>query len=129
MRLLVANGADPDLTSSNGSTPLMVAAGMGWLENETLATEPDYLKALEVCIELGASLDAENTTGSTAIHGAVPAGFNKVIQRLADAGANVNLKNKRGQTPLKVALGYGAADGTHERQDTADLLRKFGAQE
>ena len=39
MRLLAANGADPDLTSRNGSTPLMVAAGMGWMENETLATE------------------------------------------------------------------------------------------
>jgi ankyrin repeat protein len=129
MRLLVANGADPDITSGNGSTPLMVAAGMGWLENETLANEADYLKAVEVCLQLGAALDAENATGSTAIHGAVPSGFNKVIQRLAQAGANVNVKNKRGQTPLKVALGYGAAGGTHERQDTADLLRKFGAQE
>jgi uncharacterized protein len=129
MRLLAANGADPSLASKNGSTPLMVAAGMGWMENETLAMEKDYLKAMEVCLELGADLNAANSQGMTAIHGAISGGFNEIIQRLAEKGANVNLKNKRGQTPLKMALGYGAAGGTHERQETAALLRKLGAVE
>jgi len=129
MRLLAANGADPDLTSRNGSTPLMVAAGMGWMENETLATEKDYLEAVKACIDLGADLDAVNNQGMTAIHGAVGGGFNKLIQLMAESGANVNVKNKRGQTPLKLALGYGAAGGTHVREDTAALLRKLGGEE
>ena len=30
MKLLVAHGADPDIPSAGGDTPLMVASGMGW---------------------------------------------------------------------------------------------------
>jgi ankyrin repeat protein len=129
MRLLAASGADTKLPSKSGSTPLMVAAGMGWMENETLANEDDYLKAVDACLELGSDINAQNTQGNTAIHGAISGGFNRVIQRLAEKGADVNLKNKRGQTALKMALGYGAAGGTHSRDDTAALLRKLGAQD
>ena len=129
MRLLAANGANTRLASKSGTTPLMVAAGMGWMENEVLAAEPDYLKAVDACLELGSDVNAQNGQGNTAIHGTISGGFNLVIQRLAKAGADVNLKNKRGQSALKMALGYGAAGGTHSRDDTAALLRKLGAQE
>lgn len=129
MRLLAANGADTKLPSKSGTTPLMVAAGMGWMENETLANEQDYLKAVDAALELGSDINAQNGQGNTAIHGAISGGFNLVIQRLAEKGADVNLKNRRGQTALKMALGYGAAGGTHSREETAALLRKLGAQE
>jgi len=129
MRLLAANGANTKLASRSGTTPLMVAAGMGWMENETLAGEADYLKAVDACLELGSDINAQNGQGNTAIHGAISGGFNAIIQRLAEKGADVNAKNRRGQTALKMALGYGAAGGTHSREDTAALLRKLGAQD
>jgi ankyrin repeat protein len=31
LRLLVANGADPEIATTAGDTPLMVAAGIGWM--------------------------------------------------------------------------------------------------
>lgn len=129
LRLLAANGADTKLPSKSGTTPLMVSAGMGWMENETLANEQDYLKAVEACLELGSDINAQNTQGNTAIHGTISGGFNLIIQRLAEKGADVNLKNKRGQNALQMALGYGAAGGTHSRDDAAALLRKLGARE
>jgi ankyrin repeat protein len=126
MRALVAGGADPNLRSENQSTPLMVAAGLGWMDNETLATEQDFLPALDLCIELGADLDAENTSGETVVHAIVSGGFDEILKRLIELGANVNTKNKRGTTPLKMALGYSAAGGNHVRQSTAAILREAG---
>ena len=106
----------------------MAAAGIGWMENETVANEQDYLKAVEACLELGSDINAQNGQGNSAIHSAISGGFNSVIQRLVEKGADVNLKTRRGQTALQMALGYGAAGGNHVREDTAALLRKLGAQ-
>ena len=128
MRLLAANGADTKRASKSGTTPLMAAAGIGWMENETVANEQDYLKAVDVCLELGSDINAQNGQGNSAIHSAISGGFNSVIQRLVEKGADVNLKTRRGQTALQMALGYGAAGGNHVREDTAALLRKLGAQ-
>jgi ankyrin repeat protein len=129
MRLLVAGGADPHIASRNGTTSLMVAAGMAWMENEVPLGSKDYLPATDLCVTLGVDVNAVNSMGNSAIHGTISGGFNPVIERLAAAGANVNLKNKRGDTPLKMSLGYGAAGGNHVRHDTAEVLRKLGGVE
>jgi len=126
MRALVAGGADPNLRSKNESTPLMVAAGLGWMDNETLATEQDYLPALDLCLELGADLDAANSSGETAVHAIVSGGFDEILKRLIEVGADINAKNKRGTTPLTMALGYSAAGGNHVRPSTAVILREAG---
>ena len=71
----------------------------------------------------------------TALHDAARQGFNSVIQLLADRGADVNVKNKRDETPLKIAARVQAADsglrplGHEDLRSTADLLRKLGAEE
>jgi ankyrin repeat protein len=129
MRLLAAHGADTKKASRSGTTPLMAAAGVGWMENETLAGEADYLKAVDACLELGSDINAQNGQGNTAIHATISGGFNSIIQRLVEKGADVNIKNKRGQSALKTALRYEAAGGAHSREDTAALLRKLGAQD
>ena len=134
MRMLVANGADPTIASKNQTTPLMVAAGMGWMENEVLTTEDEYVEAVKLCVELGLDPDAQNSSGDTALHATVqmgpqPDGFNKVVSVLAELGANLSVKNKRGQTPLKITRGYGAAGGNHVRLSTDALLVSLGATE
>ena len=129
MRLLAAAGADTKLASRGGHTPLMAASGIAWMQNETLANEDDYLKAVDALLEMGADVNAVNGQGNTAIHAAISGGFNRIIKRLVEKGADVNIKNKRGQSALKMALGYGAAGGNHTREDTAALLRSLGAQD
>jgi ankyrin repeat protein len=149
MRALVAGGADPKVTTQNGATPLMLAAGQGSARNRrvTLIIEPErqILQAVEAAVSLGADVNAVNPAGDTALHTAASNGQDTVVQFLADHGAQLNVKNKRGQTPLTLALTAGggrrgaaaaaAADAditgvpappsTH--RSTAELLRKLGA--
>ena len=129
MRFLVANGADPLIPAANGATALMMASGMGWMENEVRLYEEDYLPAAALCLELGIDPNAASNSGETALHSTISGGFNKVIELLAENGADVNAKTGRGQTALDQALGYYAAGGLHVREDSAALLRSLGATE
>jgi hypothetical protein len=55
-----------------------------------------------------------------------------VIQLLAERGANVDAKNKKGQTPLALAASGPGSRGPSAGRGanvTAELLRKFGAKE
>ena len=69
---------------------------------------------------MGANVNAVNEAGDTALHGAASKGYNAIVQLVAEKGAQLEVKNKRGRTPLASAS---AAKGT------ADLLRKLGAKE
>ena len=128
MQFLVANGADPLIPAANGATALMMASGMGWMENEVRLYGEDYLPAAELCLELGIDPNAATNSGQTALHSTISGGFNKVIELLVASGADINAKGgRRGQTALDQALGYSAAGGLHVREDTAALLRSLGA--
>ncbi|KKT23947.1 MAG: hypothetical protein UW09_C0001G0010 [candidate division TM6 bacterium GW2011_GWF2_43_87] len=52
----------------------------------------------------GANLDQVDDCGRTAAHAAAENGCLKIIKLLACKGANFNIKNKFGKTPLDVAL-------------------------
>ena len=129
MRFLAANGADPTIPAANGATALMMASGMGWMENEVRLYEEDYLPAAELCLALGIDPNVASNSGSTAVHSTVQGGFNGVIELLVEAGADVNAEARGGQTALDQALGYYAAGGLHVREDTAAVLRSLGATE
>ena len=49
--------------------------------------------------------------------------------RVSDAGARLNVKNKRGQTPLMVAMSRRNTDDKSIATTTADLLRKLGEEQ
>ena len=72
MRLLAELGADPLLPNDDGTTPLMVAAGVGTsAPGEDPGTEPEVLEAVKVALELGGGdLNAIDDNGETAMHGA-----------------------------------------------------------
>src|SRR5579862_2554018 len=52
LRFLLAHKADPTLAANDNSTPLMVAAGIGYLPGESYTgKDSDALEALRLCLE------------------------------------------------------------------------------
>src|SRR5215471_1982086 len=126
MRVLAKGGADTSLGLADGTTPLMAAAGVGWggevdrrdayvLQGTEFHDADRALETAKLALDLGADANAVNEAGDTALHGAAAKGYDAIVQLLADKGAQLEVKNKRGRTPLASA-----------KKSTADLLRKLG---
>lgn len=130
MDALVAAGADTRLATDEGTTPLMVAAGLGRVPAETRVTEADTLDAVQFVLDLGAEVNATNLVGRSALHGAAHIRSDPAVQLLVDHGATVDVADQRGITPLMIAEGGGhillpgLGGGS-----TADLLRALGGAE
>jgi ankyrin len=134
MRLLANAGADPKVKTKNGSTALMLAAGVSRGQDFTDEDKPAALEAVRIALELGADINAANEDGLTAMHGAAANGANGVVQLLAEKGANLNPRDKYQQTPLSAAAGErlpwipnGDELGEIMQPSTRDLLLKLGA--
>ena len=127
MDALVAAGADTRLATDEGTTPLMVASGLGRVPAETRVTEADTLDAVQLALDLGADVNATNAVGRSALHGAAHIRSDAAVQLLVDHGATVQVADQRGITPLMIAEGGGhillpgLGGGS-----TADLLRALG---
>ena len=130
MRALLAKGADPKITTDDGSTALMAACGVGLSENRPKDGEARALAAAKLLVELGSDPNAYNKWGTTPLHGAAYTGANTIVQFLVEKGANLNVADQFGQTPLSIAEGdpnY-LSDDFERRSNppTADLIRKLG---
>jgi ankyrin repeat protein len=129
MKTLLDIGADPKIPTANGTTPLMVAAGVGiWAPGENPGTQDEALAAVRLALEVGAGdVNAIDENGDTAIHGAVYRGGSvQVIQLLADRGARLDVVNKKGWMPVTAADGVEYTPAVLKRYpDAAALLRKL----
>lgn len=144
MRFLVERRADPKITTGQGTTPVMVAAGIGReREPRTDEEKQRFLEALKLTVLLGGDVNAVDSNGRTALHGAVYLGDLEMIQFLADHGANLEFQDKYGQSPMTIALGdpgglvyrqlkgdafdYSFRQPSRENKKSAELLLKLGA--
>lgn len=128
MRILVAHSADPTITTSDGTTPLMAAAGVGRTEGQTMVTEKSALEAVTLALELKDDINAARSDGWTALHGAAYNGADAVVRFLAKNGASLDARDKEGRTPLSIAEGAKVKDTIFVvHQSTVDLLRSLGA--
>jgi ankyrin repeat protein len=127
MRLLLEHGADPNIPTYAGTTPLMVAAGVNWAVAETYDEGPAaLLEAVKLAHELGNDINAVNSMGVAAIHGAANRGANDVIEYLAANGATLEAADRQGRTPIDWAEGVFLA--THppvRRPETIALLERL----
>jgi len=128
MRLLLERGADPALTTDDGTTALMVAAGVGiWAPGENPGTEEEALAAVKLLLDVGGGgVNDVDTQGETALHGAIyRAGSISVAKLLIDKGAKLDARNKKGWTPLTAADGVEYTPNVLKRYpDAAAFLRK-----
>jgi ankyrin repeat protein len=135
MRVLMAHGANAGLKQKNGTTALMLAAGVGrgtGVFAKDYATEAELLAAVKFLVELGVEagvdIDAANDSGQTALHIAAQAS-DGIVKYLAEHGANLDAKDKQGRTALDVAMGKGVrariGGESTVRESTAALLREL----
>ena len=95
VRLLLAHKADPLIPTLDKTTPLMVAAGVGWADGMIREhSEADTLEVMKLILDAGASVTAANDHGITALHGAAYKGANKAVQLLVDRGADLAAQDK-----------------------------------
>jgi uncharacterized protein len=99
MRALVAAGADPKIKAQDGTTLLMAAASSG------------HVEVVKYAYELSPDINAVTERKSTVMHAAVTGSMQsstqpeicKVIQFLADKGAELDALDGRGRTPITTA--------------------------
>jgi len=129
MHLLLDKGADPKLVGKDNQTALIVAAGVNYTDH-IKGTEAEALEAVKICVSLGLDVNAATDKGETALHGAAKRGADSIAKYLVEKGANVNARNKRGFTPLDLAMGksgYNGAPGpVHEA--SAAIIRQAGGE-
>jgi uncharacterized protein len=129
MHLLLDKGADPNIATLAGTTPLMAAAGVNYVDGQTYSESKQFMQAVELCLERGADVNAANSMGITALIGAVNRGSNDIIALLVEKGAKLDIKDKDGRTPMMWAEGVFLATNPPVRKPaTMALLEKLGAE-
>ncbi|MCE2542553.1 MAG: ankyrin repeat domain-containing protein, partial [Acidobacteria bacterium] len=99
VRVLLDAGADQTLATDDGTTPFMVAAGLGrstfrpnWTRgNRSRGAE----EATRVLLDAGAQINAVNEADFSALHGAAFRGLNEVVEYLVEHGADIDARDGR----------------------------------
>ena len=131
MRALLDAGADLHLTTSDGTTPLMAAAGLGpatYTPREPRGVRArSSERAVAFLHRAGADIDAANEANFTALHGAAFRGMNEVIEYLVENGADIDARDFRGRTAYRMAEGSKQSFQFQSWPETAALLARLGA--
>lgn len=107
--LLLKSKADVNEHDQDGFTPIIAAAAMGNVE------------MVKLLLQNKAGVNyTTNTTGDSALHWAISGKHPEIVPLLLKAGANPNLQDLKGGTPLVFAAGVGDLE-------SAILLLKSGA--
>ncbi|VDP56416.1 unnamed protein product [Schistosoma margrebowiei] len=111
VRLLLANGANPGLTTDDGFTPLAVALQQGHdrvvallLESDSrgkiclpalhIASKKDDIKAANLLLNSDVNVDHQSASGFTPLHIAAHYGNVNMTELLISRGANINFQAK-----------------------------------
>jgi ankyrin repeat protein len=146
MRALIEGGAKADAMLPDGVSALQLAAGapidkearpsdlkrFNVIDNDTpeIPRPADHVEAaVRVLLDAGASVTHASDNGDTALHAAAGANQPMVIELLVQRGADVNAKNKNGQTPLSMTLPRRSerGPGFAGYPEAEAALRKLGA--
>jgi hypothetical protein len=95
VQLLVSEGADKEITNSDGATPLFVACSKG------------HMEVVQLLVSEGADKEITNSVGATPLFVACSNGHMEVVQLLLSEGADTETTDRGGDTPLLIACQEG----------------------
>lgn len=152
VRALLAHGARVDLPTASGVTPFMAAAGIGTRTGPSVLGPgvPDNvvelsLGTMDILRAAGADINARVTDttsltariarpstlsgrqGQTALFFPAEAGRIEVVRYLLDHGAEVDVVDDRGRTPIDAAGENGSGRDEARSREIVTLLRGVGA--
>lgn len=100
--------------------------GMGWppiayLSRGDKGEHPEKIKLLVKYVK---NINATTPNGVTAMHVAAKAGFISVLKVLLEAGAVINVQDKKGKTPLDYAVKYKRAKAIHFLKEQSAIKKR-----
>jgi uncharacterized protein len=84
-----------------------------------------WLAAIKYCVELGSDVNAVDSRGYTALHGAAYIGDNDAVRFLVSKGAKIDAKSRAGDTVADMANGPARFGLPHP--ETVALLESLGS--
>ena len=133
IKLLLAHGANAELPTSTGVTPLLAAAGVGSSALDTRGrykSQAQAISAAQALLDAGVDINETDRGGQTALHGAASWGWNDLVKTLAERHANLLAQDSHGRTAADVAMGSASTSGraaSEAHPETAALLRQLMA--
>jgi ankyrin repeat protein len=133
VKLLLEKGANPKAVTRNGVNGLMMAANLAAREEDRTGrgkTQKEAIDTIAVLLAAGVDINATDTQGRTAMHGAALWGLTDVVRFLHKNGAKLDIEDKRRYLPLEHALGMAGGFGFDSksgvvREDTAKAIREL----
>ena len=131
--MLLEKGADPKLSTRNGINSVMAAAGLGANESDGVGrrkTQKEAIDSIDLLLKAGVDVNAVDSRGESAVFGAAQKGWDEIVQYLADHGAKLDEKDKKGLTPLDAAMGRAGGLGFDNstgdvHESTAALIKQL----
>jgi ankyrin repeat protein len=137
IKALVDAGADPNIPTTFGTTPLIVASGAATDVQRARSVDERSLtvETARYLLDHGADVNAAGEFGWTPIHAAAYQGITDLIEFLVSKGAKIDAMDTFRQTPLSISLSVLTKEaGAHRlqiprryRPEVAELLLKLGA--
>lgn len=115
LRFLLAKGANPNLASRAGVTPLQLATNLGWVDG------------VEVLVGRGAAVELANSSGETPLIAAVHRRDPGLVGALLKAGADPDRNDNTGRSARDYAVQMGPQGGMLAVIDQARAERKARA--
>jgi ankyrin repeat protein len=109
IKKLLKHGANPDIQSKQGNTPLTISCVRGY-------------NLIEIFLQANANINCQNIDGENALIYSVSYEKIENVRLLLAAGADISLKTKKGMTAMTYAL-------KRENSEIIQLLQAAGATE